>query len=357
MIPLHEQFPRLETTLPHLPLGTFPTPVHPLAGLCSRLNRSDLYIKRDDLSATPYGGNNIRKLEFLLADARKKGAVRIITSGAAGSNHALATAIFSRKYGFDCTLMLFAQPPGHGISRQLLADFATGAELLHDATYTAHCRHLSEVVNRYTEADGVPPYVIPAGGSSATGVAGYVNAAFELAAQIRHGEIPEPAAIYITLGTMGTVAGLLLGLAAAGIHSTVAAVRVVPETVADHRKLALLFEESTTLLHSADPDFPLLPFGQTFLDLKYDYLGDGYGITTPSTDAAIATFRETESLTLDHVYTGKTAAAFLDDIATDRLLQKPVLFWHTKSAHAAPVPEPPPDYRNLPPELHPYFSA
>ncbi len=357
MIPLHKQYSRLAATLPHLPFGTFPTPVEPLAGLCSRLNRSDLYIKRDDLSATPYGGNKIRKLEFLLADARKRGAVRIITSGAAGSNHALATAIYSRKYGFDCTLMLFAQPPGHGIGRQLLADFATGAELFHDDTYTAHCRNLLEVVARYSKADGVPPYVIPAGGSSDIGVAGYVNAAFELAAQIRRGKLPEPAAIYITLGTMGTVAGLLLGLAAAGIRSTVAAVRVVPEAVADHRKLLVLFEESNNLLHNADPSFPLIRFQHTSLELKYDYLGEGYGITTPATDAAIVVFRESDHLTLDSVYTGKTAAAFLDDIITDRLRQKPVLFWNTKSGHAAPVPEPPPDYRKLPPEFHSYFSG
>lgn len=357
MIPLHKQYPRLEATLSHLPFGTFPTPVEPLAGLCSRLNRSSLYIKRDDLSATPYGGNKIRKLEFLLADARKRGAVRIITSGAAGSNHALATAIYSRKYGFDCTLMLFAQPPGHGIGRQLLADFATSAELLHDATYTAHCRHLSEVVTRYTKTDGVPPYVIPAGGSSAIGVAGYVNAAFELAAQIRRGELPEPAAIYITLGTMGTVAGLLLGLTASGIKSTVAAVQVVPEAVADHRKLAILFKESNKLLHDADPSFPLIRYEQASLELKYNYLGDGYGISTPATDAAIAIFRDSDDLILDPVYTGKTAAAFLDDIVTERLHQKPVLFWNTKSAHAAPVPNPPPDYRKLPPELHTYFSG
>ena len=356
VIPLYQRYPRLERVLARVPLGDFPTPVEPLSGLNRKQEHSGLYIKRDDLSATPYGGNKIRKLEFLLADARKKGSRRIITSGAAGSNHALATAIYSRKCGFPCTLMLFAQPPAPGIDRQLLADFATGAELIHDTSYADHCRHLAAIVTGYTETDGIPPYVIPAGGSAPTGAVGYVNAAFELAEQINQGILPEPAAVYVTLGTMGTVAGLLIGFTAAGINSSIIAVRVVPDVVADRKKLSGLFESTNRLLHEADPAFPLINFEHTAIELKNTYFGNGYGMPTPEAQTAIRIFRDHDDIALDPVYTGKTAAAFLDAISTAGSSKKNVLFWHTKSACPPPAPPTPVDFKNLPQEFHSYFA-
>jgi D-cysteine desulfhydrase len=111
MLPLFRFFPNLEQCLPHVPLGDFPTPVKPLQGMNIRLHRENLYTKCDDVSALPYGGNKVRKLEFLLADAKAKKAVRVITSGAAGSNHALATALYAKKCGLAATLILFDQPP------------------------------------------------------------------------------------------------------------------------------------------------------------------------------------------------------------------------------------------------------
>ena len=354
MLPLFEHYPGLAASLAHLELGVFPTPVHPLEKLSGHLGRTELYIKRDDLSGTLYGGNKIRKLEFLLADARKQGYRRVLTSGAAGSNHALATALYSRQCGIDCTLMLFTQPQDPAIAGQLLADYSTGAAMFHDAAYPEHLRHLEVQMAHHAAEEGKLPYHIPAGGSSAVGAVGFVNAAFELADQIRQGLLPQPAAVFVTLGTMGTAAGLLLGLAAAGLTTTLVTVRVVPEAVAGRSKLEALFNQVNTLLSDADPSFPRVDFNAAAFEIKDDYFGTGYGVPTVPCREAINIFGAADAIALDPVYTGKTAAAFLDAVRIGQFGSRPLLFWHTKSAR--PAPQTTVDYHSLPPEFHTYFQ-
>ncbi|MBN1307470.1 MAG: pyridoxal-phosphate dependent enzyme [Chitinispirillaceae bacterium] len=357
MIPLFSRFPKLRAAIPHLSLGTFPTPVEPLRGIGRRYGRSGLFIKRDDLSGLIYGGNKVRKLEFLLADAKKTGAKRIITSGAAGSNHALATALYSRQCGFTTTLMLFEQHQLPGIGATLLADFATGADMFHDSAYSEHLAHLRNIADSCERADGAPPYIIPAGGSCPTGITGFVNAAFELGEQISRGLLPEPAAIYVAYGTMGTAAGLLLGLRAVGIRSKLIAVRVVPESVANCVKFASLFNETNSLLISGDPSFPRCSFNENDLTIYDDFLGEGYGMTTPAALSAIEEFASADGIMLDPVYTGKAGAAFLADASSRDLADVPLLFWHTKSRCFPPLSTGRGDYLLLPSDFHRYFAT
>jgi len=281
--------------------------------------------------------------------------LRTCTSGAAGSNHALAVAIYGRECGFAVTLMLFGQPPLPGIGATLLADAATGAAMFHDAEYPRHIEHLREMADECARADGVPPYVIPAGGSCATGVVGFVNAAFELGEQVARGLLPEPAAIYTAFGTMGTAAGLLLGLKAAGLRSRLVAVRVVPEVVANREKFAALFEASNRLLVDIDPSFPRCSFDGNDLTLRDDFFGGGYGVATEAGLAAIEAFASSVRIALDPVYTGKTAAALLAD-ARGGMSDGPLLYWHTKSGIFPPA-RIDADYRLLPAEFHRYFTA
>ncbi|MBN1578560.1 MAG: pyridoxal-phosphate dependent enzyme [Chitinispirillaceae bacterium] len=357
MIPLFARFPKLQSALPYLSLGTLPTPVDPLRGIGSRCGRSALFIKRDDISGLPYGGNKVRKLEFLLAEAKKSGAKRIITSGAAGSNHALATALYGRRCGFEVTLMLFEQPPLPGIGATLLADYATGAEMFHDTAYSRHLDHLKSIIADYEHDEGVPPYVIPAGGSCATGIIGFVNAAFELSEQIARGLLPEPAAVYVAFGTMGTVAGLLLGLRAAGIRSKLIAVRVVPKAVANSEKFRRLFAATNRLLIDGDPSFPPCSFDEQDLVVCDDFFGDGYGIPTSAALSAIEDFTKNDEIALDPVYTGKTGAAFLADACSKGVHDTPLLFWHTKSRHSPPLSSGECDHHRLPGEFQRYFKT
>jgi 1-aminocyclopropane-1-carboxylate deaminase/D-cysteine desulfhydrase-like pyridoxal-dependent ACC family enzyme len=127
-LPIFERFPRLADSYARVALGRFPTPVerHVLNGADGCI---EMLVKRDDVCATPYGGNKVRKLEFLLGDAKARGARRLITAGATGSHHALATTVYGRKHGFDVSLVLFPQMRTPHVRDVLLMDHALGAEL------------------------------------------------------------------------------------------------------------------------------------------------------------------------------------------------------------------------------------
>ena len=354
MIPLFELYPAIALRIPRLSFGEFPTPVERLPGLSRRLEREDLYIKRDDLTSRVYGGNKVRKLEFLLADALKKGAQRVITSGGAGSNHALATAIYGKKAGLKTVLMLFRQPNSYSVRHNLLMNLASEAELIHHDTYQEHTQAFEENIQRYEAADGKTPYVIPLGGSSPIGAIGYVNAGLELAAQITAGELPPPSHIYLALGTMGTAMGLLLGLKAAGVKTNLQAVRAVPTYVGSMDKCLILFNQTNDLLRRMDPSFPSCSLEQDDLTIRQEFFGEKYGLFTPDAVAAATLFRESDGIILDGTYTGKAGAAFLADVRTN--VEGPVLFWNTKNSRPLPPEAMAADYRLLPAPLHCYFN-
>ncbi len=351
MIPLFNKFPLLAVSLNYHRLANLPTPVLRLENLSKKLSRDDLFIKRDDLSTNLYGGNKIRKLEFIFGDVLASGSTHLITSGAAGSNHALAVAIFGAQLGLEVTLMLFEQPYNEEISNNLLADYASGAQLHLDSSYESHIASLNKVIE---ENDAEKTFVIPPGGSSVSGVCGYINAAFELKEQIGKGELPEPKTIFVALGTMGTAVGLVLGLKAAGLQSKVVAVRVVPSYVSDSQKFSALFESTNRMLHEKDPSFPLCNLTDDDLSFESDFLGPGYGYITAESQTAIDCLQKTEGLKLDGVYTGKTFAAFLE-MAKKEKQNGPLLFWNTKNSLPLDQLKAGADFRQLPENFHKYF--
>jgi D-cysteine desulfhydrase len=214
--------------------------------------------------------------------------------------------------------------------------------------------HLREVATRYERNEGVAPYVIPAGGSCAQGAIGFVNAAFELGDQIAQGLLPEPQAIFVAWGTMGTAAGLLIGLKAAGLRSAIRAVRVVPDAVAYSVKFRVLFDATARLLCECDPSFPHIDLNSCDIAVLDEFLGRGYGATTPAALSAIKEFGASGNITLDSVYTGKTGAAFLAQAAAGSS-NGPLLFWHTKNSRILPQ-SPTVDYLDLPVDFHRYFK-
>jgi D-cysteine desulfhydrase len=323
-------FPILTQHLPYISLGQFPSPIQKIDSLSETGSSSNsLFIKRDDISGSVYGGNKVRKLEFLLADAMQKGAKRIITSGAVGSNHALATALYGRQCGFKVTIMLFGEQFGEHVEKNLLADYASSAEMCYSTTYEEHLKALESKLAFYKERDSIAPYLIPAGGTSPLGVAGYLNAAFELKSQINKGEIPEPDTIFMPLGTMGSAIGLLMGLKAAKINSTLIAVQVVPSFVADIDKCKKLFTAANEYFHSLDKTFPYISLENTDFQIETNYLGKGYGIVTDEAKSSIKTFNKI-GISLDGVYSGKTAAAMIHYLEHNE--SKTVLFWNTKNS-------------------------
>ena len=131
MLPLFEQYPALSEKMPHVHLGEFPTPIKHLKAAGKEIGIDSLYLKDDGSSGRKYGGNKIRKLEFLLGDALRRGAKNVLTFGFAGSNHALATAVYAQKLGLKSISILLAQPNSHYVRRNLLLSHACGAEIHH----------------------------------------------------------------------------------------------------------------------------------------------------------------------------------------------------------------------------------
>jgi D-cysteine desulfhydrase len=352
---LLSRFPGLAESLPHLALGSFPTPFERLDGLCRVLDRDDLFIKRDDISAKPYGGNKVRKLEFLLADALRDKAVRVITNGAAGSNHCLATALYAKRAGLRATLILFDQPASPSVRNNLLMDASAGAEMVYAENYDSYGDMLRQLIKRYEDEEGASPYVIPAGGSSVIGISGYVNAGLELKAQIYKKEMSEPEAIFLAFGTMGTAVGLAIGLRAAGLRSRIVAARVVPSPLANSEKADLLCKETVQLLRKADSGFPDVGSAAADIVICNDFFEPGYGLASQMVLDAVAFIKKNDNITLDNTYTGKAFAAFLKEARGKK--DGPLLFWNTKNSHSFPVEIIKGNYKSLPKEFHRYFQT
>ncbi|HMJ15415.1 MAG TPA: pyridoxal-phosphate dependent enzyme, partial [Polyangiaceae bacterium] len=183
--------------------ATGATPVFQASGLTSPAG--ELWIKNDGFTSQLYGGNKARKLEPIVADARVRAARRIVTLGAAGSHHALATAVFARASGIAAAAVLCPQPASEH-AQQTLRDSVSAGLQVHAAGSVAAMPFKLITILRPGD------YFIPPGGSTPLGSQGYAHAAHELNAQIRRGELPQPDVIVVAVGTGGTAAGLLAGI-------------------------------------------------------------------------------------------------------------------------------------------------
>ena len=355
MIPLFESFPRLGSALPYKRLGRLPTPLDVYSGQDLGLGCEQLMIKRDDRSGDAYGGNKVRKLEFLLADAIERGCNGVITFGTAGSNHALATAIYAEQCGLQCYSMLTPQPVAGSVRRNLMAGYSVGSRLMGYETYEESVAAAGTLSSDAADRD-LQLCTIRGGGSSPLGSVGFVNAALELAGQISAEGMSPPDVIYVALGTMGTVTGLMIGLQAAGIDCPVVAVRVVAEQVANDVRYERLARETSDLLCTADPAFPVRPGSIRRPEVRHEYFGPGYACFTPESMKAVTDAHDLLGLRLEGTYTGKAFAALMADLQAGRLNGRKVLFWNTYSSSPLPAPEAMIDYRNLPRFFHRFFE-
>lgn len=353
-LPLFRDYPRLKDALPHIALGIFPTPVERLPSLGTGVDR--LYIKRDDLSGSVYGGNKVRKLEFLLADAQRGGAREVMTVGFAGSNHALATTIYAHQMGMACTALLLPQLNARYVRDNLLASFSCGASLRHYRTPTLLGGGILACMLRGCLRHRVFPKLIPAGGSCPMGVAGYVNAALELRDQIVAGALPMPDRIYVPLGSMGTSVGLALGLQAAGMKTHVIAVRVIEEHLVSSGKVRDLFNATCKLLRRYDPTFPEISYSPDALTIRNEFMGDRYARLTESGAHATELMQEKAGIPLNGAYSAKAVAALLADAKRGDLEGKIILFWNTYNSRDLDRFTKGQDYRRLPQAFHRYFE-
>lgn len=313
-----------------LTLGEYPTPVTRAAALDGA--RGTLTIKNDGLTSKRYGGNKVRKLEYLLAEAERRGARRVVTVGALGSHHVLATTVFARARGLRVAAVLCPQPWTAHAEETLATGLALGLEVKTAPSMTA-----VPLVVPTLLCPG--DFFVPAGGSSALGALGYVDAMRELDEQIRAGELAEPDVIVAALGSGGTVAGLLVGAARYRPGVRVLGVDVAVSRPVSAAMVAALALGAARRRGSTGGARALL--GR--LSLTGDELGRGYGWRTSDGDAATLV-AERVGLRLDPTYTAKTFAKCLKLVGSpgfapaggqpsrDRPLR--VLYWHTLSATA-----------------------
>jgi D-cysteine desulfhydrase len=317
---LHKRFPALAESLPHLTLSERPTPVRELPGL-------GIWVKEDGaFGSGGWGGNKVRKLEWLIPDARRRGRRSILTFGGLGTNWGLATALYAREHGIETALALVDQPVDAHVEAQLARLEASGARIHRTHTKARTVAMLPWLLARNARG-GRPPYLLPAGGSSPVGALGYVEAALEIAAQVEDGSLPEPAHVVVPVGTGGTAAGLALGFQLAGLRTRVVGIVVNDQLRLDPPVLARLARRTAKLLERRGARLGPLRLDPDMLDLTRDQIGSGYGHPTEAAKRAAAQAAE-DGLRLDPVYTAKAMAGLLALHAEGRL-EGPVLFVHT----------------------------
>ena len=345
------RFPTLGERLPRLRLASLPTPVREIGVTVDSGNRN-ISVKCDDLTGALYGGNKLRKLEYIFPRARERKCGRLATFGAVGSNSALASALYARQAGFECSCFLMHQTKTAQIPATLNMHIQNGTELVrYGGPYHKRVQTLRD------HLWGKNAWVIPMGGSSWRGTVGFVAAGLELADQVANGEISKPDRIYVGTGTMGTAIGIALGMAIAELDSEVHAVRASVTDITNDHLMQKLTEKTVTMMHRLDDSVPPDLASRTNIRLRNSFFGGGYAYSTPEAETAIAFAKEQLGIRLETTYTGKAMAALLADLETPGIEALNVLFWNTYYALPVTVPtDRPLDTSALPEEFLRYYS-
>ncbi|WP_455843825.1 D-cysteine desulfhydrase [Pantoea agglomerans] len=316
---LLHQFPRLEL------LGA-PTPLEHLPRLSDYLGR-DIFIKRDDFTPVALGGNKLRKLEFLAADALREGADVLLTAGAIQSNHVRQTAAVAAKLGLKCVALL-ENPIGTtsenylSNGNRLMLDLMDVEIVMVDALHNPTEQLVAQA--EHLEAQGFRPYIVPVGGSNALGALGYVECAQEIAHQSEG--VVDFAAVVVASGSAGTHAGLAIGLE-----------QLLPETelvgVTVSRKVEAQLPVVERIRSALAEQLKVQV--KAPITLWDDYFAPRYGEPNEEGMAAVKLLARLEGIMLDPVYTGKAMAGLIDGIAQNRFRREgPLLFVHTGGSPA-----------------------
>ena len=337
--PLYTRFPELAAGVPRLALSSGPSPVKKLRLLGQRVGGLDIWLKNDGVYGTVYGGNKPRKLEFVLADALRRGSRTLLTTGALGTNHGLAAALYGRDLGLNVSLLLCYEQPSPEVRTSVLRMAESGAEVHYTRSYPLTAALAPYYVAKCAVRDRRIPHIQGPGGSSPLAALGYVNAALELAGQVRSGELPEPRSIVIPLGTGGTVAGLLAGLRLAGLDSEVLAVAVTHAPTAWRPAVLHLAGSTAKFIARRSNDRDAGHVQLSTLRIFRDWIGPGLGRGSAASGRAQAIVHDLEGLELDPTYGAKAMAAVIG-LANLGSLPAPVLFWQTFNAIPLPQPSP-----------------
>lgn len=308
-----------------------PTPLEPMDRLSEELGGPRIWVKRDDCTGLASGGNKTRKLEYLLADARRQGADTLITQGATQSNHARQTAAVAALAGMECHILLEDRTGSpdeqYNFNGNVLLDQLLGATISKrpgGADMNAEMEELAAELRK----KGRKPYIIPGGGSNRVGALGYVECAVELSEQAARMGLKIDALVHAT-GSSGTQAGLVAGLCALGsdIHLLGIGVRAPRE-----RQEAMVYDLAGQTMDYLGMGICV---GRDSVRANCDYVGAGYGVPTPGMCAAIRTLARLEGLLFDPVYSGKALDGLIDQVGKGYFKgMDNVVFLHTGGSAA-----------------------
>jgi len=305
-------------------LARLPTPIHRLDRMTELLGGPEIFIKRDDLTGIGLSGNKVRKLEYLLAEAREQGADTLITCGGIQSNHARATAVAAVQSGMSAVLVLRGQS-AEPYDGNVLLDRLVDAEirLVTPEKYGQRIGQIMEQTAEGLRGAGRQPYIIPEGGSNSLGVWGYIRAAEEIGEQLKEMHL-EFDVVVTAVGSGGTQAGLIIGSTLFGLTGRVVGFNVCD--TADHFQGLIGRLTAETIERYRLPD-QAVPREAELID---GYVGRGYALSRPEELDLIRTVARTEGLFLDPVYTGKAFFGLADQIRQGRFRKgQRILFMHT----------------------------
>jgi D-cysteine desulfhydrase len=311
-------------------LASLPTPVRAYRLHLPAGNRR-VYVKLDNLTGSLYGGNKVRKLEYYFHRARERYSELVATFGTVGSQHALATALYAAALGYSCTCFLSHQKASPAVAATLRTHLRLGTRIVrYGGDYPERIGTLR--ANLWGRA----AWVVPAGGTCWLGTYAFVRAGQELAEQVAQKLLPEPERLYVATGTMGTAAGLALGLALAGLRTEVHAVRVSHTWLCNEVELARILRNTTNMMRRFDAAVPNNLHRRARITLRHEFFAGGYARSNAETEAAIALAREQLGLELESTYTGKAMAAILSDVDSGEAGAADVLFWNTYNSAKLP---------------------
>jgi len=339
---LFDFFPALRGRVPWAPLGVLPTRVDDGSAVLARAGLSgELWLKRDDLSSPVYGGNKLRLLEHLFGEALANGCTRVYSSGAVGSNFAVATALLAPRAGLTPGAICFPEPltPEGAQSHRVVVGRARLVELAHWSLLPL----AAERTRRQEEQAGQRAQMLSQVSLRPESLFGYLAAGLELHQQVAARECPAPARIVLPIGSAATSAGILAGLSLGkkmGLSSAAPAldaVRIAAWPLSRRgRVLSLALKALARLAElTSDPSHALSKAELLPITVVTDQLGAGYPHPTPAGGAARAAFEEAGFSVLDGTYSAKAAAHLLANAAHE---PGPALFWCTKSSARLPEP-------------------
>jgi len=311
--------------LPRVRILNLPTPLEKMERLSKTLKGPHLWMKRDDCTGLAFGGNKERKAEFVIADALKRKADVVVTTGPVQSNHSRSTAAAARKLGLRAVLILQGKKPQKR-DGNLLLDYLLGAEVRYVDAEKPDINSVMKETAEELEQEGHVPYIIPGGASYSVGAVAYVNAMLELVTQSQKTGLKIDCLVHAT-GSGGTQAGLVLANKALNLGIDILGISVE----GDHdscrhlaRKTIASANAASTLLNTK------VTVESKNVTIIEGYAGKGYEILSPECLNAIKLVAQTEGVILDPVYTGKAMAGLIDMIKRGHFRKEDnVVFIHT----------------------------